>query len=85
VDKGESDEVVDRRRDFQRLMAEEYKQAVLEMTGRNVVAFMSQAHLEPDLTLEIFFLDGPLPGFGTLELLTPGEDGVHGEEVPQGE
>jgi hypothetical protein len=37
-----------------------------------VVAFLSQAHVEPDLTLEIFFIDRPLEGFGAVELTEPG-------------
>ena len=31
----------------------------------------SQANLEPDLTIEIFLMDGPLAGFGALELVDP--------------
>jgi hypothetical protein len=37
-----------------------------------VLAFLSQAHVEPDLTLEMFLMDGRLPGFGALELVDPG-------------
>ena len=36
-----------------------------------VLAFLSQAHVEPDLTIEIFLIDGPLAGFGALELVDP--------------
>jgi hypothetical protein len=36
-----------------------------------VLAFLSQAHVEPDLTIEIFLMDGPLAGFGALELVDP--------------
>jgi hypothetical protein len=36
-----------------------------------VLAFLSQAHVEPDLSLEIFFVDGPLEGFGAVELVQP--------------
>ncbi len=32
---------------------------------------LSQAHVEPDITMEIFFMDGPLDGFGALEIDTP--------------
>ena len=46
-----------------------FTETIEELTGRNVVAFLSQAHVEPDITMEIFFIDGPLAGFGTLELL----------------
>jgi len=41
------------------------------LTGRKVLAFLSQAHVEPDLTIEIFLMDGPLAGFGALELVDP--------------
>ena len=40
-----------------------------ELTGRNVIAFLSQAHIEPDITLEVFLLDEPLDGFGAAELI----------------
>ena len=46
------------RHDFQRMMGERYKEEIEELTGRKVVAFLSQAHVEPDITLEVFFMDG---------------------------
>jgi hypothetical protein len=42
-----------------------------DLTGRKVLAFLSQAHVEPDLTIEMFLMDGPLAGFGALELVDP--------------
>ena len=69
VEGGQSDQVVVMRHEFQKLMAERYKAMITELTGRSVVAFLSQAHLEPDLTLEVFFVDGPLEGFGSLEVV----------------
>jgi hypothetical protein len=36
-----------------------------------VLAFLSQAHVEPDLTIEIFLMDGPIAGSGALELVDP--------------
>jgi uncharacterized protein YbcI len=71
MDSGEADRVVEMRHDFQRLMTKGFTDAIEELTGRNVVAFLSQAHVEPDLTLEIFFVDGPLEGFGAVELIEP--------------
>jgi uncharacterized protein YbcI len=71
MDSGEPDRVVAMRHDFQRVMTRRFTQTIEELTGRNVVAFLSQAHVEPDLTLEIFFIDGPLEGFGALELIEP--------------
>jgi uncharacterized protein YbcI len=34
--------------------------SVEKLTGRKVVAFMSDNHLEPDMAVEVFFLDEPL-------------------------
>ena len=56
------------REDFQRVMAQRYRDTIKELTGRTAVAFISQAHVEPDITVEMFFVDGPLPGFGAVEV-----------------
>jgi uncharacterized protein YbcI len=69
VEGGEPERVLELRRDFQVLMKARYSEMIEDLTGRKVVAFLSQAHIEPDLTLEVFLLDGPLPGFGALELV----------------
>jgi uncharacterized protein YbcI len=66
---GEPDRVLDMRRDFQRLMKTRYSEMIEELTGRKVLAFLSQTHVEPDLSVEMFLMDGRLPGFGALELL----------------
>ena len=68
MQQGRGDEVVEMRHEFQRMMGERYKQEIEKLTGRKVVAFLSQAHIQPDITLEVFFMDEPLPGFGALEL-----------------
>ena len=68
---GEPDRVLDMRRDFQRMMKVRYSEMIEELTGRRVLAFLSQAHVEPDLTIEIFLMDGPIAGFGALELVDP--------------
>lgn len=68
---GEPDRVLEIRRDFQRLMKERYTGMIEDLTGRKVLAFLSQAHVEPDLTVEMFLMDGSLPGFGALELVDP--------------
>jgi uncharacterized protein YbcI len=52
-------------------MAERYKQTIEELTGREALAFLSQAHVEPDITMEIFFVDGALEGFGVVEITEP--------------
>jgi uncharacterized protein YbcI len=71
MDSGEPERVVAMREDFQRVIQERYKQTIKDLTGRNVVAFLSQAHVEPDITIEMFFVDGPVPGFGALETIEP--------------
>jgi len=68
MDDDGADRVVEMRHDFQTIIADRYKESIEQLTGRNVVAFLSQAHVEPDITIEIFFMDGPLPGFGAVEL-----------------
>jgi uncharacterized protein YbcI len=71
MDSGEPDRVIAMREDFQRVMAGHYKETIQELTGRNVVAFLSQAHVEPDITMEVFFVDGTLEGFGAIEVTAP--------------
>ena len=68
---GEPERVLEMRRDFQRMMKVRYSEMIEELTGRKVLAFLSQAHVEPDLTVEMFLLDGPVSGFGALELVDP--------------
>ncbi len=69
VEGGEPNRVLDMRRDFQRMMKERYTEMIEQLTGRKVLAFLSQAHIEPDLTIEMFLMDGQVPGFGALELV----------------
>lgn len=71
MDSGDPGRVVEMRHDFQRVMADHYKQTIEALTGRRVVAFLSQAHVEPDITMEVFFLDRPLDAFGAVEIVHP--------------
>jgi len=71
MDSGEPQRVIAMREDFQRVMQDRYKQTIRDLTGCNVVAVLSQAHVEPDITVEMFFVDGPLPGFGSVEIVQP--------------
>jgi uncharacterized protein YbcI len=72
MDSGEPDRVIAMREDFQRVMAGRYKQTIEELTGRVVLAFLSQAHVEPDITMEIFFVDRSLDGYGAVEITQAG-------------
>lgn len=70
---GAAERVLDMRREFQALMETRYTAMVEDLTGRKVLAFLSQSHVEPDLSVEMFLMDGRLPGFGALELVDPGD------------
>lgn len=71
MDSGDPERVVAMRHDFQHMMTKLFTDTIEELTGRKVLAFLSQAHVEPDLSLEIFFVDGPLEGFGAVEVVEP--------------
>ncbi len=74
IRRGEPERVLEMRRDFQRMMAVPYTEMIEELTARKVLAFLSQAHMEPDLTVEMFLMDGPINGFGSLEVVDFGGD-----------
>jgi uncharacterized protein YbcI len=67
MDSAEPGLVIAMREDFQRVMADRFRQMIEGLTGRNVVAFVGRVSVEPDITMEVFFIDGPLRGFGALE------------------
>ena len=71
MDSGQPGRVVAMREEFQTVMAERYRDTIEQLTGRKVVAFLSQAHVDPDITVEMFFVDGALPGFGAVEVIEP--------------
>jgi uncharacterized protein YbcI len=64
---GRGDAVREMRSAFQDAVADRFTSAVEEATGHRVIAFMSQAHINPDLAIEVFFLDSALPANGSLE------------------
>jgi uncharacterized protein YbcI len=59
VKKGRTEQVLALRHEYQEAMREESSAKVAELTGRNVIAFMSANHVDPDLAAEIYVLDGP--------------------------
>ena len=59
---GERDAVLDMRLRYQRLMRDELVSAIEELTDGKVDAFMSGNHIAPDLAVELFVLDRPVPG-----------------------
>ena len=71
MDSGDPDRVVAMRHDFQHMMTRRFTDTIEELTGRTVLAFLSQAHVEPDVAVKIFFVGGPLEGFGAVEIVEP--------------
>lgn len=63
IDAGSQETVKETRQVFQMAMREMFSNAVEEIMGRKVVAFMSQVHFAPDMAAEIFVL-GPATGDG---------------------
>jgi uncharacterized protein YbcI len=71
MESGEPDRVVAMRHDFQHMVSKRFTDTIEELTDRKVLAFLSQAHVDPDITIEIFFVDAPLEGFGAVEVIDP--------------
>ena len=59
VEKGRGENVLALRHEYQEAMRDEASARVAEITGRKVIAMMSANHLDPDLGVELFVLDGP--------------------------
>jgi uncharacterized protein YbcI len=57
---GEGAAVLDLRRRWQRVMETDLSREIEELTGRKVVGFMSDNHIDPDLAVEVFVLE-PVP------------------------
>ena len=60
-DAGEGEAVLDLRRRWQRIMRDELSHEIEQLTGRKVIGFMSDNHLDPDLAVEVFVLEPPAP------------------------
>ncbi len=57
LDAGEDEVVRTTRQKFQLAMRVRFSDAVEEIMGRKVIAFMSQVHVDPDLAAELFVLE----------------------------
>jgi uncharacterized protein YbcI len=71
MDHDEPNLVVTMRRDFERDMAKLYSATIERLTGRTVLAFIGQVHVEPGITMETFCLDAPLEGFAAVDMVKP--------------
>ena len=56
IDAGRFEAVQATRSAFQDTMRQTFSEAVEELTGREVVGFLSQVHVDPDLAVETFIL-----------------------------
>jgi uncharacterized protein YbcI len=57
VQAGESDQVLETRRRFQRVMEPRYREAIESLMGCRVEAVLGASHLEPDVSVMIFLVD----------------------------
>jgi uncharacterized protein YbcI len=60
TDAGQGQAVLDLRRRWQAVMEADVSREIEALTGREVVGFMSDNHIDPDLAVEVFILE-PLP------------------------
>jgi uncharacterized protein YbcI len=56
-DAGQDEAVLDLRRRWQSVMKADVSREIEELTGRKVVGFMSDNHIDPDLAVEVFVLE----------------------------
>ncbi len=66
IEIGRSRSVHDTRGEFQHAMRHKFVTAVERLSGREVIAFISNYHVGPDLAVELFWLDGGAPEPRTL-------------------
>ena len=57
TDAGEGQAVLDLRRRWQAIMETDVSREIEELTGRKVIGFMSDNHIDPDLAVEVFVLE----------------------------
>ena len=57
ADAGQSEAVLDLRRRWQGVMRVDVSREIEELTGRKVIGFMSDNHIDPDLAVEVFVLE----------------------------
>ena len=55
--RGRGAAVLEIRKRWQNIMRTEMSEEIEELTGRKVVGFMSDSHIDPDLAVEVFVLE----------------------------
>ena len=61
ADAGQGAAVLDLRRRWQRVMEADVSREIEQLTGRKVIGFMSDNHIDPDLAVEVFVLEPVRP------------------------
>jgi uncharacterized protein YbcI len=69
---GHAHAVLETRRLYQRVFKDRAVESIEDLTGRKVVGFMSDNHLDPDLGVEVFVFE---PGEESAAEVTEGESG----------
>jgi uncharacterized protein YbcI len=75
VELGRAEHVLTTRQEFQRAMENDLVALVEGETGRNVIAFLSANHIDPDIAVESFVLE---------RKQEPGSDGASSDGVAHG-
>ena len=57
TDAGEGQAVLQLRRRWQAVMKDRVSREIEDLTGRKVIGFMSDNHIDPDLAVEVFVLE----------------------------
>jgi len=81
VQDGHSDAVIDMRRRFQRTMKDALVAAVEEHSNREVLAFLSDHHIDPDIAVEVFILKPRGSGDERDDARSPDGDGAVGSSA----
>lgn len=72
---GQGEAVIDMRRRFQRTMKDDMVAAVVEHTGREALAFLSDYHIDPDIAVEVFILAPRREAYDDRDSTTSSADG----------
>jgi uncharacterized protein YbcI len=76
IDAGRFEAVKETREAFQETMQETFTASVEELSGRKVIGFLSQVHVDPDLAVETFILEPENDGRPVVGESTEGEQPV---------
>jgi uncharacterized protein YbcI len=67
IERGQSQGIQEIRRNFQMIMADQFKALVEQATGRKVRSFTSETDLENDISVEVFILAGDRTDMSSFE------------------